>query len=730
MISSALGLLISVDLIAVEVPEPPGPIQIRRAAAPITLHGDLSDSGWQNAAVIDHFYETWPANNTAPKVQTVAYLTYDAKYFYVGVRADDPEPSRIRAPYVERDAVLGSDDNIAIFLDTRNDHRSAIELRVNPRGIQGDAIFNDANGNENFSPDFFFDSVARIGASGWSAEFRIPFSSLRYGDTDPQTWNILISRNYPRDFRYTIQSAPIPRQSTCLICHAHPITGLTGLPRSGHTVAAPYVSSQQRAEPASGRGARLRELPIRTEMGADIKWNPTADHALDLTFNPDFSQVESDVAQITANQRFAIFFPEKRPFFLEGFDLFDTPIQVAYTRTITSPRWGVRGTGKVASTSYTMLLTQDRGGGLVILPGPSSSRVELQDASSYALISRVRHDFGSSFIGGVLTDREVRGGGHNRIIGPDFQWRPTNDDALTGQILYSDTKDLNRSLRKSWGGDINWVHQAPHLDYQARLKDIGTAFRADNGFLPQVGYREFEGNVGLRSFPTRGLFNFVRTYIWTDAQADQHGAIVFQKQYPGIYLEGRRGLIAGFAIHPRERYRVGDALLSETFAGLHVEFNPSRRLPRVAIAGMSGQSIDFVEARVGHGSTLTVEATIRSTDRLTIDLHLDRQWLNDHGQRLFTARVQRLKAIYSFSDRSLIRAIGQYTSTTTNPSLYATAVSPHSGGFDGSLLYGYKVNWQTVFFLGYGDARVLDEQNQLLRSSRSLFLKVSYALQR
>ena len=127
---------------------------------------------------------------------------------------------------------------------------------------------------------------------------------------------------------------------------------------------------------------------------------------------------------------------------------------------------------------------------------------------------------------------------------------------------------------------------------------------------------------------------------------------------------------------------------------------------------------------------MTVESTIRSTDRLTIDVHVDQQWLNNHGQRLFTARVERLKAIYSFSDRSLIRVIGQYASTTKNPFLYATAVSPHSGGFDGSLLYAYKLNWQTVFFLGYGDARVLNDQNELRRSSRSLFLKMSYALQK
>src|SRR5205085_10184456 len=169
----------------------------------------------------------------------------------------------------------------------------------------------------------------------WSAEYRVPFSSLRYSNGDPQTWNILVWRNYPRDFRYAFQSAVMPRSSNCYICHMHALTGLTGLPEAGHLVAAPYVTAQGFSHPSGDiLGHRLENDPIRTDAGLDLKYNPTANVTLDLTANPDFSQVEADVAQITVNQRFAVFYPEKRPFFLEGFDLFDTPMQVAYTRTI------------------------------------------------------------------------------------------------------------------------------------------------------------------------------------------------------------------------------------------------------------------------------------------------------------------------------------------------------------------------------------------------------------
>ncbi|MCU1227671.1 MAG: hypothetical protein JWO97_555, partial [Acidobacteria bacterium] len=437
-----VSLALAIAPFAVHAQTPP--LAVHRATGAISIDGKLDDAGWKDAAVIDHFYETSPGDNTPPKVKTTAWVTYDERYFYIGVRCDDPEPATIRAPFVDRDAVIGTDDNVAVFLDPRNDKRSAMELRVNPRGIQGDGIYNDANGNEDFSPDFFYDTAASIDAGGWSAEFRVPFSSLRYPPSDPQTWNILVWRNYPRDFRYAFQSAAISRGSNCYICHMHPLTGLTGLPDAGHLVVAPYITAQGLAHPRGDLGMPFETDPIRTDAGLDLKYNPTANVTIDLTANPDFSQIEADVAQITVNQRFAVFFPEKRPFFLEGFDLFDTPIQVAYTRTITAPRWGVRSTGKFGSSAYTLLVSQDGGGGLVILPGPLGNDFAEQDFRSLATIGRVRHDIGASFVGAVLTDRELQHGGHNRVFGPDFQWRPNDSDAVTGELLFSQTKNPNR----------------------------------------------------------------------------------------------------------------------------------------------------------------------------------------------------------------------------------------------------------------------------------------------
>src|SRR5439155_16000114 len=368
-----------------------------------------------------------------------------------------------------------------------------------------DAITDDASG-EDSSPDFFWLSATRITDHGWTLEIRIPFSSLRYRSADPQTWAILLYRNYPRDQHYQFFSATLPRGGACFICHSNTLVGLEHLPSGGHIVAAPYVSASGEARPRDGLGTPLAADRVKPHLGLDVKFTPNADNAVDLTVKPDFSQVESDTAQISANERFALFFPEKRPFFLEGVDLFQTPIQAVYTRTITSPQWGGRLTGKSGGIRYTALATEDRGGGSMIIPGPNDSSLASQDFASTVLVGRAKRELGLSFVGVLVTDREGRDtASHNRVVGPDFEWRPSADDVVSGQWLYSATRTPNRPEEASeWTGQslashagvLTWGHNTRHYDASLQYKDIGSDFRADVGFVPQVGYREGFGGTG------------------------------------------------------------------------------------------------------------------------------------------------------------------------------------------------------------------------------------------
>jgi hypothetical protein len=346
---------------------------------------------------------------------------------------------------------------------------------------------------------------------------------------------------------------------------------------------------------------------------------------------------------------------------------------------------------------------------------------------------------GSSFVGGIFTDREVSGGGHNRVIGPDFVWRPNESNSLTGQVLYSNTRTPTRpDLAGEWTGQglsshaayLIFQHQTNKIDYWVEGRDLGNDFRADLGFIPQVGYREADAGFGIHFFPEKSRFRHIRPSIFVDQQTDTDGNTIFQQTSLAVNVQGVKNLAAGIALRPRERVRVGNELLDQTYINWGFQIDPSRRFTRITFNGHAGDSIDFANGRVGRGASLALGATLRPLDRITLDLLANREYLNAGGGRVFTAQVERIRSLYSFSANSIIRVIGQYVATERDPARYTFAVPRHSGNFLASVLYSYKVNWQTVLFVGYGDARTITAQNDLLRSDRSVFFKVSYAYQR
>lgn len=721
----------------------PAGIAIARTAGSITIDGDLSDPGWAGAAEIRDFYELAPGDNTPSRVKTTAYLTYDDRFFYIAIRCDDPHPENIRAQYTERDQFGSEQDFAGIMLDTRNDGRTALELFVNPYGIEDDLVRDESNvsGNtEDSSPDFFWDAAAKVTATGWQMEMRIPFSTLRYSEREPQTWGIVVFRNWPRDFRYQIASNRSPRDSNCFLCHETKIEGLAGLPHGAHMVAAPYVTANEQAVPRDGvAGAPYVNKPVRGTAGLDAKLLPSENMAIDATINPDFSQIESDVAQISADARFALLYPEKRPFFMEQSQLFNTPIQAVYTRTFTSPRWGLRATGEFDSNAYTILAGEDRGGGTVVLPGPTASDTAAQDFSSHFGLARIQHAFsGRSFASLLVTDREIEGGGYNRVFGPDFQWTPEDKDQVVGQFLLSSTETPDRpDLSSAWTGQrldsralyLTWNHSSYHWNWTATDRDYGDNFRADDGFVPQVGIREQLVNANY-VFYTQGLFSRVTPVTLIDYVADANGRVVTRNIEPGIYVQGKANLSAEIDYNAHDRERAGPNLLADDRWHFNLSLNPPGLVSSLSLDGHVGKSIDFIGYRSGTGLDFTFSATARPMRHLALDANLAGQYLDYAGRRLFTAQVERLKATYVFTATTFTRLVGQYVRTDYDPSLYPVSVPRRSGGLDASALFGYQVNWQTVLYVGYGDSRVLSDRAQLLNAGREFFLKISYAFQR
>jgi hypothetical protein len=708
------------------------------------VDGDLSDEGWRDATRVVTWYEVSPGDNSEPPVKSIGYLAYDSRFLYVGFDFEDPNPTAIRAPLGDHDNISGdSNDMAGIFIDALNSGRTANEFFVNARNVQYDAVTDDASG-ENGAPDYFWDSATKITSRGWTAEMRIPFSSLRYLNTNPQTWGVILFRNYPRGYRYQITSAKLPRGGNCLVCRENLLIGLEGLPGGGHLVAAPYASASQASRARDDvLGAPLVREDVKPHIGLDLKYTPNANTAVDLTLKPDFSQVESDTAQISANERFALSFPEKRPFFLESADLFQTPLQAVYTRTITSPNWGGRVTGKQGGVRYTVLVADDEGGGSAIVPGPNESSFADQDFGSTVFVARAKRDFGLSFVSVLATDRENRNGeGHSRLVGPDFQWRPSSADVVTGQLLYSESRTPNRpSVADEWDGrslsggavTANWNHSTTHFDSLAFYKDISDGFRADAGFIPQVGLREAFGFVGWTVRP-KGFLSRQRTFLNLDYQAERSGELITRTIEPGMGMDTRLNGFMQFRFLD-DRTRAGDVVIGRKQFGYYVRFSPSRVISTVTVDGNVGTEIDFANARPARGATVNLSATLHPTDHVELALLQNQRFLNvdtDTGLsgRFLKQRVSRVRGTYTFTSRLFARVIAQYVATSRDPLLSPTEVSARSGELSGSALLAYKINWQSVMFVGYGDERELNDRERFDQLNRQFFVKLSYAFQR
>jgi len=717
-------------------------IRIARITTPVVIDGHVTEDKWRGATRVEKWYETNPGDNLEPKVRNVGYLAYDDRYFYAAFEFDDPNPGAIRAPYADRDNVPSFTDYGGVIIDTRGDGQRAVMMLANPRGIQYDAISDDASG-EDSSPDFFWNSAAQITDRGWTLEIRIPFSSLRYKNVDPQAWGIMLYRNWPREFRYQMFTARQPRDSNCFICHRNALDGLEHLPGGGHLVAAPFITSARNTHAIGDPGTPLVTDPLDTNIGLDAKWLPNAENAIDLTIHPDFSQVESDVAQITANERFALLFPEKRPFFLEGVDLFSTPIQAVYTRTITAPQWGARATGKEAGIRYTVLVADDKGGGIRVLPGPTESSTADVPFGSTVMVVRAKRDIGLSFVSVLATDRENNdGNGHNRVVGPDFSWRPAPGDVISGQWLYSQSAQPQRTdLSDQWTGQslsgsaamAQWNHSDTHLDWSGLYKNVDPGFRADTGFLPQVGYRQVNGSTGWTFRPTN-FFSRVHTYLVLDHQAEQSGPLVSRQVMPAVGMDTRMNGYMEYK-YIDERIRTGTQVLPRHLISYNARFSPSRVVAQLSVDGTAGRDIDFANSRPATGVTVNLGATLHPTDHLEVALIRNQRWLNvdtPTGQttQLLTASISRIKSTYTFTSRMFVRAIAQYVSVREDPTLFITTVSDRIGNFGGQVLFAYKLNWQSVMFAGYGDARELTDLHRLAPVGKQLFIKLSYAIQR
>ena len=380
----------------IELPaEKANPVTVPKLAVGITIDGRIDEEAWKDAAVFKDFYQTFPGDNIAPSKPTEVRMMYDEKHLYVAFKCWD-EKDKIRASVAKRDNVFG-EDNVRIWLDTYNDQRRAYVLGFNPFGVQQDGIYTEGRGAD-FSVDIVMESKGVIEDWGWAVEVKIPFKSLRYSAGKGKLWGFNVARNIDRFNDEFDQWLPDDRNVSGFLIKHGKISGLDEIKYERTLEVVPSITlseTGQRFASVDPTTGRFVNQPIRHDIGVTLKYSISPNITLDAAINPDFAEIEADAPVVTANQRFPIFFQEKRPFFLEGADIFQTPLAIYDSRSIIDPDFATKLTGKIGKNSFGFMVASDNA------PGNFSEDESQVPANNEFLnknalfgIFRVKRDFG------------------------------------------------------------------------------------------------------------------------------------------------------------------------------------------------------------------------------------------------------------------------------------------------------------------------------------------------
>lgn len=716
------------------------PVRIPRIRSAVKVDGVLDEPAWRRARMMELLFEVRPGENTPPPARTEVLIAYDDRNVYFGFRCYDPDPKSIRAHLADRDN-FGSDDWAGVILDTFNDERRDFALLVNPKGIQMDFI-ETQNSEESTEWDAIWQSAARITAWGWAAEIRVPFSSLRFQRSGgSQVWGFDAVRGYPRDQSRQFGLFPRDRNNNCYLCQAVKIEGFDGASPGRNLEVVPTVTgTRSDARPDFPDGG-MEKQEQKLDLGVTARWGITPNMILSGTVNPDFSQVEADALQVDINEPFALFYPEKRPFFMEGSDYFNTPLRAVYTRTLRDPAWGLKLTGKEGDHTVGAYVVQDTVTNL-IFPGNQGSDGTSLDMDSTATVARYKYDLGNNYtFGALLTDREGQDY-FNRVFGVDANLRFSERDSVTVQMLGSKTRypgevvvdyDQPAGDFGDWAMDAVYSHSTRHVNVWGEFAQVGTDFRADLGFMPKVGTRGYAGGMD---------------YIWRPGENDWWSRFVLSGWYvqhndpAGGDLLDRSAVVAfTYEGEPRQSHTTAQ-LTRKREVYQHVPFNltvlqlhqclkPTRDTHAYINVNL-GDRIDYTNVRPGRRFNIAPGVIYNLGQHLKFDLSYTFERMTEYGERLYTARLTQTTVTYQFNDRAFVRWTGQYTNYDYNADLYIDPPDPplYHHLFN-QLLFSYKLNPQTVFFLGYSDDYqnnyVNEQDNRLLQSDRTFFMKIGYA---
>jgi hypothetical protein len=710
---------------------------VSKAVSKIKVDGILDEDAWPGASVIPLIYEWTPGDNVPPPVKTECLITYDDDFFYVAFRAYDPEPEKIRAHLMDRDSMdtFIQDDHISFMIDTFNDERRGFQFRVNPLGVQADAIFSELEGYEDFSWDAIWNSAGKVTDWGYAVEVSISFNQLRFARTTAaKTWGFSAERSYPRNVRHRITSHRRDRNIACIICQFNKLTGFEEITPGRNLEFDPTLTAKRTDERSDFPWGPLENGKAKVEPGITARWGVTPNLILNGTINPDFSQVEADVAQLDVNTRFALYYPEKRPFFLEGADFFLTPFQAVFTRTVADPDGGFKLTGKIGRNALGGFGAYDRINNLIFPSNQGSMSISIdQDVASG--VFRYRRDIGRGSTLGVLYSGRAAEDYYNHVGGLDgfFRFSPTK--TLRFQYLHSETSYPDLIVAEfgqpenGFGGDAlmaEFQHMGRDWYYMFSYEDLSPEFRADYGYIPRVDTRT--GTAVLQRIlwgKADSWFTQLAFGLSGEVVYDHNGRLTDQQF---TLAGGYRGpLQTNFQVRLNQNKELYiNTLYDLTRAAFMAEIKPASGL-WFSLTGQFGDAVDYSNSREADAFRILLGAELGIGRHINLNFGHIFERLSLRGNEIYTANLPQLRLIYNFNVRTFVRAIFQYRDVHRNEALHIFPVPVKSQTLFSQFLFSYKINPQTVLFIGYSDNYLGLKDITITQTDRTFFIKVGYA---
>jgi len=695
---------------------------VTRAADNIKIDGILTDRAWADAVTLDKFVERSPGDNVKPLVDTKVMLTYDEDNLYVGFVCYD-DPSNLRTTMCQRDQFDG-DDAVCVMLDTYGDATWAYKLFVNPYGVQKDWLWTNIVGDDS-GFDMIWNSAARITESGYQVEIAVPFASIRFPNKDVQNWKMDFWRNHPRDSYHQYSWAAYDRNEQCDPCQWGTIEGIRDVrPGKGIEILPSLIATQA----GSVTNAYDPELSFDNdnldgEISLGGKYSINSDITVEATFNPDFSQIEADATQIDVNTPVALYFPERRPFFQEGQDIFRTLFNSFYTRTINDPQFAAKMTGRSGKYRFGFVSAVDENS-YYIIPLEESSVGPFNVGKSYVNIFRAMRAFGEgSQLGFQINDRRYESGGYNTVLALDQRLRLSRTYAIDGQYIATVTKEANNPdlyfNSRSMGDKINTIgfdgesftgygfitrlrRNSRHWNFFVDYNQVDKAYRTQTGYDPWVNYRNFSIWNGYNIFFEEGFFERITPQVYTETRWNFDGTRKWT--HLNMSLENRIRIAQTYL---SLSYNMGDELwrntefdnLWEVSANLNSTLNSQIGIYLDLHRGV-GPALNVFEK--GNEYSYSIGVNFKPIDRILIEPNY-RYLKSNHtvtDGELFENYVMRTRLRYQATKALSLRLVVQYAFREMLYPVDGQNVKLKSRHWDIDPLITFRLSPFSVFYIG------------------------------